>query len=78
MTAVQRRSAELLVDALTSPASGLCDVRPEYVKEYLMVLEVNGVTRASLSQVTLCLFNIAYNLLMLSFSFLFRPRCKVM
>ena len=57
MTAVQRRSAELLVDALTSPATGLCDVRPEYAKEYLMVLEVNGVTRASLSQVTLlCLF----------------------
>ena len=53
MTAVQRRSAELLVDALTSPASGLCDVRPEYAKEYLMVLEVNGVTRASLSQVRL-------------------------
>ena len=75
MTAVQRRSAELLVDALTSPASGLCDVRPEYVKEYLMVLEVNGVTRASLSQAT---FNLAYKLLMLSFSFLFRRRCKVM
>ena len=59
MTAVQRRSAELLVDALTSPATGLRDVRSEYAKEYLMVLEVNGVTRASLSQVTLCLFVIA-------------------
>ena len=77
MTAVQRRSAELLVDALTSPATGLCDVRPEYAKEYLMVLEVNGVTRASLSQVTLCLFDIDKPT-NVEFFFFIRPRCKVM
>ena len=49
MSCVGSKDLAGLVDSLTNPAAGLVDVRPEYVKEYLMVLEMN-VTRVTLSQ----------------------------
>ena len=49
VTCVGSKDLAGLVDRLTNPAAGLLDVRPEYVKEYLMVLEMN-VTRVTLSQ----------------------------
>ena len=49
VTSVTSKDLAGLVHCLTNPAAGLEDVRPEYVKEYLMVLEMN-VTRVTLSQ----------------------------
>ena len=49
VTKVGRKDLAGLVESLTNPAAGIVDVRPEYVKEYLMVLEMN-VTRVTLSQ----------------------------
>ena len=46
---VTSRDMERLLSSLTRAEAGLEDVRREYVKEYMMVLEGN-VSRASLSQ----------------------------
>ena len=46
---VKNKDYNNLINCLLSPTAGVVDVREEYVKEYMMVLECN-VTRATLSQ----------------------------
>ena len=49
INAVNSRDLNRLLDTLTMTELKIVDVRTEYIKEYMMVLETN-VSRASLSQ----------------------------
>ena len=49
VTSVRSKDLGRMMHSLLAPSAGLVDVRHEYVKEYMMVLECN-VTRVTLSQ----------------------------
>ena len=46
---VKHQDYNRLMSSLMSPGAGLVDVREVYIREYMMVLEIN-VTRVTLSQ----------------------------